>query len=297
MLLAAIATMMLGMAYFIWAVPGDARNAIGELGFSTSKDGARLAFYDSGPKTGRVVVLAASLGRSVSDFNELATDLNKAGFRTVAVEMRGVARSGAAGPAGVTLYDLADDIDAALSAAGVPAGATIDVIGHAFGNRLVRAYASRRADRVRRMVLIAAGGAQDLNTMPNAQAALRNSFARWSPPPLRRENVRYGFFADDNRIPDYWLDGWYGDAAVIQAGAVRATPEAEWREAGGVAPILVLQAVDDRIAPPEFSSLLLKEVMPDRVELINIADAGHALLPEQPEQIAQAVIGFLQEPE
>lgn len=32
---------------------------------------------------------------------------------------------------------------------------------------------------------------------------------------------------------------------------------------------------------------------PDRVTLVEIADAGHALLPEQPDAIARAVLAWL----
>jgi hypothetical protein len=32
--------------------------------------------------------------------------------------------------------------------------------------------------------------------------------------------------------------------------------------------------------------------MADRVELMDIDGAGHAMLPEQPEKIAEAIIGF-----
>jgi pimeloyl-ACP methyl ester carboxylesterase len=51
-----------------------------------------------------------------------------------------------------------------------------------------------------------------------------------------------------------------------------------------------------RVLPPEdaanASSLCRQAELGDRVELLDIDGAGHALLPEQPEKIAAAVIAF-----
>lgn len=49
-------------------------------------------------------------------------------------------------------------------------------------------------------------------------------------------------------------------------------------------PLLVIQGLQDVVAPPE-NGHMMKEEMAARVE-------GHAMLPEQPEKIAGAIIGF-----
>lgn len=275
----------------------ETRSAAGELRFAVAADEARIAYYDSGPKDGRAVVLLASLGRPVSDFNELAAALNDAGFRTIAVEMRGVGRSAPVPAEEMTLNDLGDDIGAALAHAGVAPDSRVDVIGHAFGNRLARAVASARPERVRSIVLIAAGGAQNLAETPDALDALKKSFDDALPLEERGAAIRYAFFAGDNPIPDYWMSGWHAEAAQFQSAAVRRTPEHEWREAGGIAPMLVIQAKEDRIAPAVKTSNLLKEQMPARVTVLAVDGAGHALLPEQPAAIASAVVDFLNSPE
>lgn len=38
---------------------------------------------------------------------------------------------------------------------------------------------------------------------------------------------------------------------------------------------------------------ILLEEFADRVDVVTIANAGHAMLPEQPDQVAEAVLGFL----
>jgi len=65
-----------------------------------------------------------------------------------------------------------------------------------------------------------------------------------------------------------------------------------WEAAGGV-PMLVVQPTKDRIAPKEETADVLKARFPDQVEVVVVENAGHALLPEQPEAIAEAILAFL----
>lgn len=283
-------------AYLVWVWPRDARPAIGETGHAVSRDGSDVTYYASGPAGGPVVVLLASLGRSVSDFNELVEGLNASGYRTVAVESRGVGVHSGSYREPYTLYNLGEDVDAALHAAGIADGQPVSVIGHAFGNRAARAFASRTTHPIAHLVLLAAGGAQDLDAMPKARDALRRSFAWWLPPATRKAAVRYAFFADKSAIPDYWIDGWYMRAARGQSAAVKATAERSWREGDGRSPILIVQARDDRVAPADKAAALLKAEMPSRVTVVYLPDTGHALLPEHPAAIRDAVVGFLSQP-
>jgi pimeloyl-ACP methyl ester carboxylesterase len=55
--------------------------------------------------------------------------------------------------------------------------------------------------------------------------------------------------------------------------------------------LLVIQGLQDTVAPPENGHMMAAE-LGDRVELLDIDGAGHALLPEQPEKIAAAIIAF-----
>lgn len=291
-----VVLVVVGAAYLVWVWPRDARPAIGDTGHAVSRDGSEVTYYARGPAGGPVLVLLASLGRSVSDFNELVEGLNEAGYRTIAVQSRGIGAHPVSYREPYTLYSLGEDIDAALHAAGIADSQPVSVIGHAFGNRAARAFASRTAHPIAHLVLLAAGGAQDLDAMPKARDALRRSFAWWLPPATRKAAVRYAFFADKSAIPDYWIDGWYMRAARGQSAAVKATAERSWREGDGKSPILIVQARDDRVAPADKAAALLKAEMPSRVTVVYLPDAGHALLPEHPSAIRDAVAGFLSRP-
>lgn len=272
--------------FWLWWSNEPPRASIGEAR-SISQGDDVYSYFARG--AGPVVVLLPSLGRAASDFNELVLALNDAGYRTLAIDPPGTGDSVLGDTEGVTLHTLAEGVDRIVRAE-TAGDEEIAVLGHAFGNRVARTYATDYPVRVAATVLLAAGGKVDIE--PRILQALTRSFWTFMPDAWRREEVRLAFFSGDNPIPDYWMAGWSVPTAFIQGPATTNTPSEEWWH-GGDAPILVVQALDDTIAPPEHTSALLKEEFGDRVTVAEIGDAGHALLPEQPEKIAEAVTGFL----
>jgi pimeloyl-ACP methyl ester carboxylesterase len=230
------------------------------------------------------VVMLPSLGRGSRDFDDLAKRVAQAGYRVTLPEPRGI--GGSSGPlADQTLHDFGDDIAAVIEQT-MPATATI--VGHAYGNRVARTVASDHPRLVERLILIAAGGIVPIR--PEILEAMRGCMT----PTLTREDrlghLAKAFFAPGHD-PSVWLEGWWPEVAVEQSAAARATNTEDWWEAGGK-PIVVLQASDDAIAP-RANAEDLKRRLGERVEIVDIADAGHAMLPEQPEQIARAVLTAL----
>jgi pimeloyl-ACP methyl ester carboxylesterase len=65
----------------------------------------------------------------------------------------------------------------------------------------------------------------------------------------------------------------------------------EWWGAG-TAPLLVIQGLDDEIAPPD-NGYALREQFGDRVRIIDLPRAGHFLLLEQPEAVTHAIAEFV----
>ena len=61
--------------------------------------------------------------------------------------------------------------------------------------------------------------------------------------------------------------------------------------AAGRAPILDLQAEDDPVAPRRFSNVL-KSMIGDRVTVVVVPNASHALFPEQPDAVAKEIAAF-----
>jgi len=266
----------------------EARKPVGETQSLVLANGNRMTWHVSG--VGPRITLVASLGREASDFNELVSRLNRAGYRTVAVEAPGIGGSELLEKP-ISLYRLADDVAEIVHHDITETGnsETLLLIGHAFGNRVMRATASKYPDLAKGVVLIAAGGQREIE--PKAEQALRHSIAPYLTASRRAEAIRYAFFAEGNEVPDYWLRGWYLQTALIQASAVEHTDDKHWQQAGGL-PMMILQADSDAIAPVKDAADLLKEKLGDQLSVEIIENTGHALLPEAPEKIAQAVLGF-----
>jgi pimeloyl-ACP methyl ester carboxylesterase len=250
----------------------------------TASNGEAVIEYQIDGK-GPAVLMIASLGRPVSDFNELSAKLVEAGYSTIRPQPRGI--GGSTGPMnGLSLRDLA--ADAMMSTADYN---PIIVVGHAFGQRVARMLAAQYADRVKRVVMLAAGGKARM--LPGAGEALRAVFDAALPAEQHMDAVRFAFFAPGND-PAVWRDGWYPAVAQMQTAATQASKVEDWWGAGK-ARLLVVQGLQDVVAPPE-NGRLIKDEFGDRVTLQEIDGAGHAMLPERPKEIAAAILNFLNQP-
>ncbi len=265
----------------------SAREVVGKpVSIPLNNDGLLVVHQIGHSKESRAdVLMLASLGRESSDFNELALELSENGFSVSLIEapyINGAVPSREA----PSLFDLAEDVGAYLNTRTKP----VFVLGHAFGNRLARAVASTYPDQVDGVILIAAGGLKPIDA--KAVEALLNCFNDDLSPEEHQSAVRFGFFAKDNPIPDYWFRGWHQKTADIQSRATRAVRPEDWWGAGGK-PMLVIAAMNDTIAPPQDTIDLLEREFSERISAARIVDAGHALLPEKPLEIATAVLTWL----
>ena len=236
---------------------------------------------------GPAVVLIPSLGRGAEDFAMLAGNLAEAGYQAIRPEPRGIGGS-ALGPENVTMDDLAEDIATIIRATVHTSPATATVVGHAFGNRVARMVATRYPELVESVVLLASGG----KVPPSAEAAsaLSAVFDATLSSDDHLAAVRAAFFADGND-PSLWADGWHPETAAMQQAATRATPVDTWWTAGS-AEVLVVQPADDVIAVPENAAHIAGQ-LGDRAKVVIIANAGHALLPEQPAAVADVLLAWL----
>lgn len=273
----------LAAASFILLKDRPAEPAIGEQ-ITIQGSAGKLVYHRLG--AGQVIVLLPSFARSTSDFNALARTLSEAGYRTLAMQPRGIGGS-TLGSLNVSLRDYAADVAAMLDAEGVPDA--LAVIGHAYGNRVARMFALQYPDRASKLVLLAAGGNKPPPT--EISSAIRTAVFGLSGS-KREQAIALAFFAGD-AVPASWLTGWYPLAALQQARATSAQPYASWSH-GGKAPMLILQPADDRAASAS-DSKALAEQLGKRIVRHLIPKAGHALLPEQPEAVAAHILSYLRE--
>jgi pimeloyl-ACP methyl ester carboxylesterase len=235
---------------------------------------------------GPSLVLLPSLGRGAHDFDDLSHRLAKAGYRVVRPQPRGIGESSGTLD-GLTMQILAGDVAAVIRSFG---NESVIVAGHAFGNRVARMLATLHPELVHGVVLLAAGGRVPIPD--EIGQALRSSFDDSLSERERLAAIELAFFAEGHD-PAVWRDGWYAAVAAAQGKASRETPVENWWAAGGK-PLLVVQPAEDRIAPIG-NAEHLAETYPDRVRVVEIPRAGHALLPEQPEAVAAAMLTWLQQ--
>ncbi len=226
------------------------------------------------------VVLLPSLGRPASDFDALCASLRAAGFAPHALDPL---PSWDGEP---TMHDLAAEVGQSMDERRIDSA---HIIGHAFGNRLSRMFTADHPDRVATLTLLAAGGY--LPIAPVIDHSLLSCFDESLARSEHLEHVRRAFFADGND-PSVWSGGWTPTVARYQRGAVLRTDRKVWWDA--VAPrVLVVQALQDAIAVPENGRRYVAD-HGDCATLVEISGAGHAMLPERPDEIAAAVLEFLQ---
>ena len=234
---------------------------------------------------GPLVIMVPSLGRPAEDFDDLAQRLAEAGYRALCPQPRGLGAS--RGPLhGITLHDYAKDVAAVIDASG---GGPAVVAGHAFGNFVARATAADYPRKVRAIALLAATHTWPLR--PELRDSINKSHQMSLPEAVRLKHLQHVFFApgSDARV---WLEGWNEEVMHAERDATEATPKPEWWTAGS-APVLDMLPDSDPLSPPESRDTYVKEFGADRVSVTLIPGAAHALLPEQPEAVAKALLDYL----
>ena len=242
---------------------------------------AKIEYFVEGD--GPLVVLLPSLGRGAEDFADVARLLAKT-CRVVTPQPRGIGES--RGPmSGVTLHDFARDVAAVIENEG---GGPALIGGHAFGNFVARTTATDRPDLVAGVALL--GATHVWPVPPDIRESIMKSSDLSLSDEERLKHLRHAFFAPQSD-PRVWLGGWYPEVKKAQRIATDATPQAEWWQAGTV-PILDVQPENDVMIPPESQSRYRDELGP-RVSIVRVPNAAHALLPEQPEAVARALLDFV----
>ena len=250
---------------------------------------ADIQYFSQGK--GEAVVLLPGGSLDVGYMEALADAVAKAGYRAVRVNFRGAGKS--TGPEkGVTLHTLAGDVAGVIEALKL---APANVAGHAFGNRVARMLDADRPKLVRSVILLAAGG--KVAPAPAADRALKIIFTPDSKEAEVLEAMKYmvGNPADVQKVWQILKPCRAPGAAGIEYEAGKATPLKEWWAPPGKTKYLVLQGADDQAAPPE-NGVLLKKELGNRATLVEIPKAGHLVLVERPEKVADEIVSFLRQP-
>lgn len=242
--------------------------------------GSKVEVFVNG--TGTPIVLLPSRGRGAEDFDPVVPFLLKKGYQVIRPEPRGIGKSSGK-MEGITLHDLADDINQVIQQV---AKQPVVIAGHAFGNWVARTTAVDHPDAVRGVVIIAAAAKSYPKAMPDLVEKVRHATDQSVPEAQRLAALEYGFFAKGHDASS-WLTGGYADVSKSQNAAGKATKQSDWWS-GGSTPLLEVQGELDPFKP-ESTRNEMKEEFGSRISTVVISDASHALVPEQPEALADAL--------
>ncbi len=235
--------------------------------------------------TGPAIVMLPSNGRDgAEDFDTVAHMLAQAGFKVLRPQPRGM--MGSTGPMqGVSLHDLAADVVMVVDRLG---NGRAVIVGHAFGHFVARMAAVDHPTAVRGVVLAAAAAS---TWAPEIAATPTKAGDLDAPEAERLAALRLGFFAPGHD-PSAWLHGWWPAAQVMENNSREkaGVKQSDWWSAGS-APLLELIPASDPFKPRQYWGEL-KESYGDRVQTVIIPDASHALFPEQPKAVADAIIAW-----
>jgi pimeloyl-ACP methyl ester carboxylesterase len=243
---------------------------------------ARLEVLAQGD--GPPIVLLPSLGRGANDFDAIAEDLAGAGYRVLRPQPRGIGASQGHWD-GVKLEDLAADVAAVIASNG---GDPAFVVGHAFGNRVARTLATVQPESVKAVGLVAANVGHNPSP-PDVRSAIRLSADVTAPDAARIKAMQFVFFAPGNDA-SVWLKGWHLDVLAAQRIAGDLTPRS-LDYAAGQAPVLYIQPSHDPLAHVE-DAQEYKKALGERVTVVVVPDAAHAVIVEQPKAVSSALIAY-----
>jgi pimeloyl-ACP methyl ester carboxylesterase len=265
---------------------GTASAQTGRIREIVTYDDVRIDVIAEG--SGPLLVLLPGRGRGSEDFDEVAAGLAKSGFRVLRPQPRGAGQS--SGPMqGLTLHDFARDAAEVIKHEG---GGPAVMVGHAYGSWVARMTAVDYPQLVWGVVIAAAAKAYPAGF---AGAKELSEAVRKSGDPALSDAERLGYLRANFFAPDsdasVWLKGSYPAVDEAQFAAGRATKQSEWW-GGGTAPLLDLQGALDPFKPRSMMNEFPQE-FGERATVVVIPNASHALIPEQPAAVVEAIVAWI----
>lgn len=253
-----------------------------------STSGITLHIRDEGPRDGRAVLFANSLGTDLRVWDALLP-LLPAGLRIVRYDKRGHGLSDAT-PAPYAMDRLVADAEAVCGGLGLR---DVTFVGLSIGGLIGQGLAARRPDLVRALVLMDTaakiGTAQmwqdriDAITAGGVEALADPILERWFTPAFRAANP--GFALWRNMLTRTSVAGYTGCCAAI-AGADLTDSTRALR-----LPVLAMAGDADGSTPPD---LVRATADLCGADFHVIPDAGHIPCVEQPQATARLLADFLE---
>lgn len=252
-------------------------------------NGVTLHFSDQGPKDGKPLVFANSLGTDYRLWDQIMPHLPK-DLRIIRYDKRGHGLSSGP-PAPYFMGDLVADLAGLLDGMNVK-GAVL--VGLSIGGMIAQGLAAERPDLLKAMVLSNTGAKIGTEAIWDE----RMSTARKGGVEALADAQLTRWFSNDfrtNRKPEFagwrsmltrtWIEGFIGcSAAIAETDLYESTAQLRL-------PVLGIAGDDDGSTPPDMVRETTELVPGSEFRLIR--GAGHLPCVEKPDEYAEILIGFL----
>lgn len=249
-----------------------------------------LTFHvrDEGPRDGRVVMFANSLGTDLRVWDALLPFL-PGGLRLIRFDKRGHGLSDAA-PAPYDMETLIGDAEAICEALRLT---DVTFVGLSIGGMIGQGLAARRPDLIRALVLMDTAAKMGTAAMWEARIkAIREAgiaeleaaiMERWFTAPFRQQNPMFRLWC--NMLSRTTVEGYVGCCAAIAGADLTAVTRTL------TLPIMAMAGAEDGSSPPD---LVRATAELCGAEFHPIDHAGHIPCVEQPEATARLICDFLE---
>ena len=283
--------------------PGEmfpAGDAAYRVSYARLQSGTMIRVVERGDPAAPPVLFVPGWGCSVYAFRKTMPAVDRAGFRVVAIDLKGHGLSDKPiAPDDYTIDALVEHLRDVIDSLGLVSPA---LVGHSMGGSLAYHFAARYPDRVRSLVLLSAVGLTGVPPMPIYQALtprVLNPLLRRFKPRLFVKIALYRVYgrlgrATESDVDEYWAPLQFPESGVALRELLHAYDwhAAKRRELRKVRlPAIGIWGSRDHLMPADGMAIYARLV--PGIELHRIPDAGHVAPEEAPELVNPLVVRFL----
>ncbi len=282
-----------------------AHDAQSRASWITLADGERVRVVATGDPLAPPVLLLHGWGCSAFTWRHLAGPIAAAGWRAIAVDLRGHGLSDRpADPEKYSRDEMVTHLAATMDALGVKRA---PIIAHSMGGAVAMALALRSPERVTRLALFGAVGFGIVDRAAWSQllppsvtgALLPSRIPRWAVKFALRHSRGEAGISDEQEVDEYWAPTQFPSFLNAMRLLLHAFTWAPWTPtelASVKQPVLLLFGDRDPVVRPQSVVPTLARCM-CAAELHVAQGAGHVVPEERPQWALDHVLPFLGAPE
>jgi 3-oxoadipate enol-lactonase len=255
-------------------------------------DNARISWEADGPEDGQTVLLIMGLAYPAAMWFRQVPALAER-YRVIRLDNRGAGRTGDVPGAPYTVETMTADCLAVLDAADAT---TAHVVGISMGGLMAQEIALTAPERVRSLCLLATHpGIAHAVMNPEAMAMLGNR-GELTPQEAAEASIPFNYAPSTprERIEEDWAVR-LPLAATNKGYLAQLSGTSQWDGHDRLdqisTPTLVMHGELDALVPPENGRIIAERI--PGAELVTIPQANHLLGTDQPEQVCDLLVGWL----